>query len=93
MHVEREVPVGHGHTIEFGRATWNEESTSVRNRYLTATGGFSPHSSSEMPVEDVLPIVVETLRMDLLSQDDTLEILQAAVDSIRRRIGPFGTAP
>jgi hypothetical protein len=86
MQVEREVPVGDGHTIEFGRATWDEESSSVRNRYLTATGGFSPHSSSEMPIKDVVYIAVETLRMDLLSQVDTLQIIQAAIDSLGRRI-------
>jgi hypothetical protein len=86
MQVEREVPIGDGRTIEFGRSTWDEERTSVRNRYLTATGGFSPHSSSEMPIEDVVEITVETLRIELLSQFDTLRIIQAAIDSLGRRI-------
>jgi hypothetical protein len=47
---------------------------------------FSPRSSSEMPIHDAVPIAVETLRRDLLNSEETTQILQAAVDSIRRRL-------
>ena len=89
MRVEIEVNLDNGHSIEFGHSTWDDEKLSVRNRYPRSDGGFSPHSSSELPIEDVLPIALETLKRDFLSQEHTLEILQAALDSIKRRtVGP-----
>jgi hypothetical protein len=49
-------------------------------------GGFSPRSSSELPIADIIPVAVETLQRDLLDIEMTMQILQAAVDSIRRRL-------
>ncbi len=86
MNVESTVLLEAGHSIEFGRSTWNEEGLSVRNRYTTANGGFSPHSSSEIPIEDVAPIVLEVLRRDLLNPEIALLLIQEASDSVRRRI-------
>jgi len=85
MNVQDTVDLGDGHRIEFGQGTWNLTDTSVRDRYPTRTGGFSPHSSSEVPIHDVGPIAVEALRRDLLISEETMQILQAAVDSIRLR--------
>lgn len=87
MNVHDVVDLGENHLIEFGEATWDNQQPSVRNRYPTSTGGFSPRSSSELPIGDVCPIVVETLRRDLLSTEETMLILQGAVDSVRRRLG------
>jgi len=86
MNVQEVIDLGEGHVIEFGEATWDDQQPSVRNRYPTTTGGFSPHSSSELPIGDVCPIAVETLRRDVLSPEETMLILQAAVDSVRRRL-------
>ena len=85
MDVEDVVDLGDGHSIEFGRATWNTEAQSVRNRYETRSGGFSPHSSSEFPVEDVEPIAIETARRDLLSPNSAAVIIQALAESIVRQ--------
>jgi hypothetical protein len=57
MHVKKVIDLGNDHKIEFGAATWDKNSVSVRNRYPTSTGGFSPRSSSEIPIEDVKIIV------------------------------------
>ena len=46
-----------GHILELGKATWSEEDTSIKNRYPTASGGFSPRSSSEIPIHDIIEIV------------------------------------
>lgn len=86
MIVEEAVDLGEGHQIEFGRATWNEDRRSVRNRYPTASGGFSPHSSSEIPIEDVVPMAIETLRRNLLDPQLALQIAAAAIESARRRL-------
>lgn len=83
MRVEREINLGGGHLIEIGRATWNEEELSVRNRYPTSNGGFSPHSSSELPIQDVYRIALEVLRQNLLNPTESLEIADAAVNSAR----------
>jgi hypothetical protein len=86
MQVQDSVDLGEGHSIEFGQATCNPMARSVRNRYQTPTGGFSPRSSSEIPIEDIMPLVVETLRRDLVSPEETMRILQATVDFLRRRL-------
>ena len=86
MQVQHIVNLGEGHSIEFGQATWNSEAMSIRNRYTTSNGGFSPHSSSELPIEDVSLIVLETLRRDLFSIAETMDIAQGALESIRRRL-------
>ena len=86
MDVHDTVDLGEGHLIEFGQATWDAAQTSVRNRYPTSTGGFSPRSSSEIPITDIVPVAVETLRRDLLDIQQTMQILQAAVHSLHRRL-------
>lgn len=61
MKVEKVIELGNGHKIEFGKASWNEQATSLRNRYPTKNGGFSPRSSSEIPIEDVKILLKESV--------------------------------
>ena len=82
MKVEETADLGDGHTIEFGRATWDEERPSVRNRYETSTGGFSPHSSSEIPLGDVKLIVEETAKQGLFSPEDARRMIVALTDAL-----------
>ncbi len=81
------VDLRDGQRIEFNQPTWEAAATSVRNRYTNVTGpaSFTMRSSSELPLRDVVSITVETLRRDLLNSEETMKILQAAVDSVRRR--------
>jgi len=85
MDVQDTVDLGQGHLIEFGRATWNPEDRSVRNRYPTSTGGFSPRSSSEIPLLDLEPLAIETARRDLLSSAAAARIIEALAASIARQ--------
>lgn len=85
MEVDDVVDLGGGHTIEFGRATWNRDDRSVRNRYPTSTGGFSPRSSSEIPVHDFEPLIVESARRDVFSVDAAERMIAALSNSIGRQ--------
>jgi hypothetical protein len=87
MEVHDTVDRGDGHLIEFGAATWDPKATSVRNRYPTSSGGFSPHSSSEIPLEDFEPMVVEIANRDLLSPGACARIIQALAQSVARQSG------
>lgn len=87
MKVQIGSEVVNGHSVEIGVATWDDGNNcrSVRNRYLTASGGFSPHSSSEIPIEDLVPILCFVAQNDALSVADCAEIIQALGASIGRQ--------
>ncbi len=65
-----------GHILELGKATWNDEDTSIRNRYPTKTGGFNPRSSSEIPLHDVIEIVKFVAEEQYFSSRDCIEIVK-----------------
>lgn len=51
MNVQHTNTVGPGHLIELGESTWDPQGArSIRDRWVTAAGGFSPRSSSEVPI-------------------------------------------
>lgn len=75
MNVKKEIDLGSGHKIEFGEATWDNTKISVRNRYLTSTGGFSPRSSSEIPIEDIKLLIIESIRNNYINKDDIKDVI------------------
>jgi hypothetical protein len=85
MQVRDSVPLGNGHSIEFGASTWNPASESVRNRYDNPDGRFSPRGSSEIPLGDLEVIMVETAKRDLLDEVTAARIIEALAASITRR--------
>jgi len=85
MIVHHTVDLGEGHLIEFGAATWDESQTSIRNRYPTSTGGFSPRSSSEIPIRDMVRLTIETFRHDLMTIREATDIIRAAAEFIERQ--------
>lgn len=85
MRVEHQQDLGDGHRIEIGEATWGGGARSVRNRYPTATGGFSPHSSSEVPLRDLVPMLRLVGEHDELSVAQCAEIVAALAASVLRR--------
>jgi len=85
MRVKDSVPMGNGHSIEFGEATWDPSTQSVRNRYDTPNGRFSPHGSSEIPLSDLVPILTETAKRDLLDIPSAAQIIEALSTSIIRQ--------
>lgn len=90
MEVTEVVRIDRTHSIEFGRSTWNPNEISARNRYDTTRGNFLPHSSSELPLRDVVTLVREVLDRDLLETRDVLWIMESALDSAMRRTPPIG---
>jgi hypothetical protein len=85
MDVTTKVPLDAGHSIEFGHATWNSQVQSVRNRYDNADGTFSPRGSSELPLPDLVHIIVETARRDLIGPDHAERMIGALIASIARQ--------
>lgn len=75
-----------GHKLEIGRATWNDKETSIRNRYPTKTGGFSPHSSSEIPLADVREIVLFAADQDSLKPKEIAEMIASLSASLSRKL-------
>lgn len=83
MKVEKTIELGNGHKIEFGKATWNASATSLRNRYPTSKGGFSPRSSSEIPIEDVKIILKESVRNGYISNAELIEIAETCITALK----------
>jgi hypothetical protein len=88
MQVTKSKPIPNcaGHTIEIGKATWDDQETSVRNRYPTKTGGFSPRSSSEIPLGDVKEIVTVIADNDLLTPREITDMIVALSGSLSRKV-------
>ena len=88
MQVTKSKPILNcpGQTIEIGKATWDDQETSVRNRYPTKTGGFSPRSSSEIPLGDVKEIVSVVADNDLLDPKVLADMIGALSDSLSRQV-------
>lgn len=85
MKVADIVPLDPGHSIEFGTATWDANARSVRNRYDNEDGTFSPHGSSELPIPDLVHIIVESARRDIIDSDHVERMIGALVASVARR--------
>ena len=83
MKVERKIDLGNGHSIEFGKATWDENSVSIRNRYPTSTGGFSSRSSSEIPIEDVKIIVEASVKNGYIHDFQLIEIAEVCINKLK----------
>lgn len=74
------------HSIEVGSASWDDDETSIRSRYDGATGRFSPHGSSELPLGDLQPLMEVAAQHDLISPGECSAIIEALAASIRRRV-------
>ena len=85
MIVQHVLSLENGHSIEIGEATWGNNARSVRSRYPTSTGGFSPHSSPETPICDLVPMLELVAQHDELSTLDCAAIINVLLASIIRR--------
>ena len=85
MKVQDTIDLGNGHLIEIGDASWDGSQISVRNRYPTSNGGFSPRSPSEIPLSDIGAIVTAIAQRDLLDVT-TITRLIAALTASRDRL-------
>ncbi len=83
MEVEHVRDLGEGHQIELGRSTWSEDDRSVRDRWPTKTGGFSPRSSSEGPISSLVAMLEFVAEHDELPADECERIIAALAASVR----------
>jgi hypothetical protein len=87
MQVEWQVELGEGHRIEGGRASWGGgRSRSIRNRYATRNGGFSPRSSSELPIGDVELLVIHASQHGELTNLQRAHIIQHLSEDMTRAL-------
>ena len=86
MKVIKTKDLGNGHKIEIGNATWDSDDISVRNRYHTSNGGFSPRSSSEIPLNDVSEIIKTTVGEDLIDDKELVNMIIAISESLKRKL-------
>jgi hypothetical protein len=83
MNVQHLLPLGGGHSIEIGGATWDATARSIRNRYDNPA--TDPHSSSEVPMDDLVAMTTFAAQHDQLSASECAEIIVALADSIKRQ--------
>ena len=80
------------HFIQIGISTWtqnepvNNQEESIRRAVYNADGIFSPHGSSEVPIED-MPLLISTcIRYDKISKKELLKIIFNAIKSLFRQL-------
>lgn len=84
MNVTDRLEISDGYSIEWGEATWDQSDASVRNRYETASGGFSPRSSSELPIGDLEYLVIHSAERRHLAPDLMQRMAHALIDALAR---------
>ena len=82
---KRTPPLAAGNTIEIGESTWNPTHRSIRDRWPTSTGGFSPRSSSEVPMDSLVPMLTFAAQHDELCAAECATIIAALAESIKRQ--------
>jgi len=74
-------PYRPNHIIQFGISTWTENSPidlqtdSVRRAVYNSGGIFSPHGSSEIPIEDMPLLIRECVKRRKISKWTLFKIL------------------
>jgi len=87
MQVTNSFPIDdNGHIIETGNSTWDSNEISIRNRYPTRNGGFSPRSSSEIPIRDLRFLIRVAADQDLLSPIEIAAMMASLSASLSRRL-------
>lgn len=86
MNVKHSMPLGGGHSIEIGEFTWNPQGErSIRDRWTTPAGGFSPRQSSEVPMASLVPMLTFAAQHDELTAAECADIIAALAASIKRQ--------
>ena len=81
----RTTLLGENHCIEIGSSSWDEQVTSIRNRY-DKNGKFNPHASSEIPLEDIEHLLRAATGYDLLDSAYCARRISMLASSIERRV-------
>lgn len=84
-------PEFRNHFIQFGISTWtenlseSEQQESIRRAVYNEDGVFSPHGSSEIPLNEMGMLLRRCLELDKISIQEMAEILDGISASIRRQ--------
>jgi hypothetical protein len=79
------------HEIQIGVSTWTQDnpprqqSASIRRAVYSAEGRFSPHGSSEIPIEDMTLLIRTCIQRDRISRQEMEDILADIAASLQRQ--------
>jgi hypothetical protein len=79
------------HKIQIGVSTWtqdnsiDEQTESIRRAVYNENGKFSPHSSSEIPIEDMALLIRACIQRDKISCQEMSDILNDITASMQRK--------
>lgn len=88
MKVEISDRIDNEHKIEIGKATWNCNENSIRRTKQNTNGIFSPHGSSEIPINghiDISCLMVECLKYNLISNANMRLVFKKLISSFVRK--------
>jgi hypothetical protein len=84
MKVKDKTKISETHSIEWGYATWDNNSISIRNRYDSIeTGKFNKAGSSEIPWNDFKLMIEQSILKKKLNNQELSEILKCIADTIK----------
>lgn len=84
MDVKNKTPRINGHSIEWGKSTWDPKEKSIRNRYdNTTTGRFNKSGSGEIPWDDFKNMIKESIQQDEFNNNELSEILTDISNKIK----------
>lgn len=84
-------PEFENHFIQFGISTWteklpeSEQAESIRRAVYNQDGKFNPHSSSEIPLNEMGMLFRRCLELDKIDIQEMTEVLNEISASIRRQ--------
>ena len=84
-------PSLNNHEIQIGVSTWTEnnpvddQSESIRRAVYNEDGKFSPHGSSEIPIEDMTLLIRACIQRDRISRQELSDILEDITASMQRQ--------
>lgn len=84
-------PEYRNHFIQFGISTWTEnlpeteQEESMRRAVYNQDGVFSPHGSSEIPINEIAMLFVKCLERDKIKIHEMDKVLDEISKSIKRQ--------
>lgn len=84
-------PILENHAIQIGISTWTqnneveEQTESIRRAVYNDEGKFSPHGSSEIPIEDMALLIRVCIQRDKISRQEMSDILNDISASLQRQ--------
>jgi hypothetical protein len=77
------------HQIEIGGSSWDPAEISIRRRYDNPESGrFSPHGSSELPLDALEDLIRVASENDILDPTSCSNMITHLAESLARRAAP-----